>query len=276
VLVELHERQYSDEFLLLFCALLCILEGTQKGTGIVFSGAGGRLGQHAALMESLVKGLYPEGSSLRPSYLSGVSAGSISAVALSAILETQEKNISGGFNFEEYKQILFLLRTSDIFDNSWAGLKKDLTFNIFEGFVLDNQPLERTLTKYLKKMNYKKLKDLYIPTCISLVNKTSGQTIRLWSTDPYYGELELIDILMASTAIPVIFSPRSINDVDGKIWIDGGTGVDSIPVIPLLFNPYVDCLYIIAYSDVIVNNGISLKMKYKNLILKIRFAILLK
>jgi predicted acylesterase/phospholipase RssA len=105
-------------------------------------------------------------------------------------------------------------------------------------------------------MNYSKLGDLYIPTCISLVNHTSGRTKRLWSTDPEYANLSLVDILMASTAIPVAFTPRAIPELDSEpIWIDGGTGMDSIPVYPLLVSPQVTDIYMIAYHSVLFSEG---------------------
>jgi hypothetical protein len=70
-------------------------------------------------MEVLVKGLYPGATPVRPAFISGVSAGSISAVALNAIIETQERDIEGGFSWSDYRNLLFNLTTSNIYDNSW-------------------------------------------------------------------------------------------------------------------------------------------------------------
>jgi hypothetical protein len=48
-----------------------------NGIAFAFSGAGGRIAQHAALMEVLVKGLYPGATKIYPSYLSGASSGNL-------------------------------------------------------------------------------------------------------------------------------------------------------------------------------------------------------
>lgn len=50
-------------------------------------------------------------------------------------------------------------------------------------------------------MNISKFGELYLPTAISLVNQTSGDSIRLWSDDPQYADLDLLDVVMASAGI---------------------------------------------------------------------------
>ena len=79
----------------LAAALVCAAPSLKASNGIAFSfsGAGGRISQHAALMSILVNGTYPGGVKLRPSFLAGASSGALSAVMLSAILETQDKKL---------------------------------------------------------------------------------------------------------------------------------------------------------------------------------------
>jgi len=81
-----------------------------KGPGFAISGAGGRIAQHLALTEALIKGLYPGNIPIRPSFLSGSSSGAITTVALNAILESEETG-NKNFTWELYKTYFFQLIT---------------------------------------------------------------------------------------------------------------------------------------------------------------------
>jgi len=251
-----------------FFCLILVAECTSKtkdappkGPGFAFSGAGGRIAQHAALMEVLVKGLYPQGKPIRPAYITGASSGSISAVALNAILQYEDNKSKTGFTWDLYKELLFAMNSSTVYDDSWEGLAKVFTINIFEGYFSDNTRLENLLGQYLALTNYKTLGDLYIPTCISIVNQSSGLDTRVCSTDPQYMSLDLLQVIMASTALPMAFTPRTITGLGDAIWIDGGTGIDTIPVYPLLANPYVTEVYLICYGDALTSGGGDLPYK---------------
>lgn len=82
--------------------------------------------------------------------------------------------------------------------DSREGLAKVFTYNLYEGYILDNTPLEKMLGEYFQRMGYKKLGDLYLPTAITIVNQSSGLDQRLWSTDPTYADLDLVEVVMAS------------------------------------------------------------------------------
>jgi len=226
-----------------------------NGIAFAFSGAGGRIAQHYGLMEALVKGLYPSGVKIRPSYLAGASSGAISAVTLSAILQTIEQNLTSGFTWEDARDLLFSLSTGKIIDISVGGIAKIFTVNVAEGFLLDNTPMENFMRQSLAKMGYKYFGDLYLPTSISIVNQTSGQNIRLWSTDPLHAKLDLLELVMASAALPIAFRPRRITGFPGTDWIDGGTGIDTIPIYPLLQHPEVKKAYIICYASALTSGG---------------------
>lgn len=83
-----------------------------------------------------------------------------------------------------------------IFDDSVAGIAEIFTHNIPAGYVLDTTPFETKLASWLKLMNYKVLGDLYIKTAISVVEQGTGHTWRLWSDDPTYSKLPILDVLM--------------------------------------------------------------------------------
>jgi len=253
---SLKRNNFAVFVFLAFSFLLVRSQPYSNGIGFAFSGAGGRIAQHVALMESLVKGLYPGGTKIRPSYLAGASSGAISAVALNAILKTEDQHLPNGFDWDLYKKLVFALENSEVFDDSWEGIAKIFTYNIYEGYLLDNSPLEKLLSTYLNKMGFSKMKDLYLPTSISIVNQSSGEDVRVWSTDPFYGELPIIDVLMASASLPIAFPPRIIPSLGAQTnWIDGGTGIDTIPVEPLLNHPNVTEIYVICYNSALTSGG---------------------
>eukprot|EP01120_Amphizonella_sp_Union-15-10_P000072 TRINITY_DN1007_c0_g1_i1.p1 TRINITY_DN1007_c0_g1~~TRINITY_DN1007_c0_g1_i1.p1 ORF type:complete len:222 (+),score=29.73 TRINITY_DN1007_c0_g1_i1:178-843(+) len=137
------------------------------------------------------------------------------------------------------------------------GLSKIFAYNVPHGYILDNTPMQKLLGAGLNKMGYRYLGDLYIPTCITIVNQTSGDNVRLWSDDPKNRYLDLLEIIMASASLPVVFTPRSVSGVPG-VFIDGGTGIDTIPIYPLLFRPNVKSVYIICYSSALTSGGSDL------------------
>jgi hypothetical protein len=101
---------------------------------------------------------------------------------------TEDQHLEDGFTWDDYRQLVFQLKTSDVYDNSYTGIAKILTYNIFEvtltfnlnnihflkGYFLDNTPLRNFLAPWFKKMNYTTLGDLYIPTSLTVVNQSSG------------------------------------------------------------------------------------------------------
>lgn len=242
-------------FLVTF-VLIVVARSKNNGIAFSFSGAGGRISQHAALMSCLVNGTFPSGTPIRPDYLAGASSGALSAVLLSAILQTQEQHLSYGISFDEYKQLLFSLNNGDIFADDALAIAEIFTNNIPKGYILDVSPFEATLSKWLSQMNYYKLSDLYIPTAISVVERNTGETKRLWSDDPRHANLSLLEVLMASTALPIAFQPRTITGFPGT-YIDGATGGDALPVVALLDRPEVKTIYAVVYNSAFSSGGAS-------------------
>lgn len=206
----------------------------RKKTGFVFSGGAARIAQEAALSKALIEGLTPSGRQIRPDVLAGTSSGALNVVVVNAILKTKDGNTEKGkeFTWQDYKEILFKISDGDIFDLSARGLARIVTRNIPEGFVLDTAPLRRLLSEIaVKKMGFETLGDLYLPTYISVVGRKTGITRRLYSRDPdpKIRDLPLVDVLMASAAIPVAFEPVEIKALKGR-FLDGGVGRDGIPV----------------------------------------------
>ena len=183
---------------------------------------------------------------------------------LSAVVETQEKGLgSAGVSFEDYKNFLFNVQNSDIYNANPLSIAS----NIGNGFILDNTPFQHTINKWLTKMGYFTLGSLYIPTCISVVERDTGFTYRLWSDDPRYAQLDLLEVLMASTALPIAFAPRQITGFPNQYFIDGGTGIDTLPFTPLLERPEVSIVYGLVYNSALTSGGSGLPTPLNSILL---------
>jgi len=154
-----------------------------------------------------------------------------------------------------YKELIFSMTNDNVYDTSWEGIAKMFTYNVYEGYFLDNSNLVAYLSPYLKQMSLNTLGDLYLPTELSVVNQTSGDSIRLWSNDPQYAQLDLMEIIMASTAMPIAFPPAYIDGLGNQLFIDGGTGIDTLPVYGPLHDAQVDEIYVICYGGAFTSGG---------------------
>ncbi|MBD3285709.1 hypothetical protein GF359_04555 [candidate division WOR-3 bacterium] len=190
-----------------------------KKTGFVFSGAGARIAQECALSEVLIKGLTPSGEKIVPDVMSGSSAGAINIVAINAILDPGVE-----FGWEEYKnEVLFPLKNKDVY-----------TFTPFAPFlgdsVFETNPLRKLFKDIVEeRIGYKTLGDLYLPTYISVVRRSSGRNLRLSAKSKKHSSYTLVDVLMATSAFPVVFPTQRIRGLSGRFF-DGGTGRDDLPV----------------------------------------------
>jgi predicted acylesterase/phospholipase RssA len=159
----------------------------------------------------------------------GTSAGSLCTVALSAVVQTQDGMSQHPFTFQDLKDMVFNLTVGSVIDITPYGIYKILTYNVKEGYLLDTTPLRNMLITYLSKMGYKFMKDLYIPTCISAVDSITGLPVRFCSDDPSTQNLLIVDVVMASAAMPVVFPSQQIPGFGNTSFVDGGVGIDMIP-----------------------------------------------
>ena len=234
--------------LIALVVVLATIATGQPKIGFVFSGGGSRIAEEVAVMEALLTGRYPEGTPMRPTFASGTSAGSICTVALSAVVQTMDGRSSSPFTMEDLKDLVFNMTAGSVVDLTDSGIFKILTYNVGQGYLLDTTPLRATITRYLTKMGYKFMRDLYIPTCISVVDVETGLPIRICSDNPSTENLQIVDVLMASAAMPVIFPEQTIPGFlppFGKgIYVDGGVGIDMIPT-DTAYLRALDAVYII-------------------------------
>ena len=193
------------------------IDAPEKGTAILITGAAARIPQEAALLERL----YDMGELKNVQFIGGASSGALNAVMLNGILS---KKIS----WNQYERWLDEITNDSIFLPSGKILP------------LDTSPLRNYLTRIVNdSLGYYKMKDLPIVTAISVTELNAvdfpKKNFRLCSrkinheSDP---DLNIIDVLMASTAFPVVFPEQKIKNattLPDKYFVDGGIGDDHVP-----------------------------------------------
>jgi len=162
------------------------------GTGIILSGGGARGFAHAGILKAL------EEAGIRPDVISAVSAGAIVG-ALYADGHSPDEIFgifSEGKSIFDYVRVRLpgtgLLRMT--------GLKENLT----------------------RHLGVKKIEELEIPLYIAATNINRGEIT-------YFRSGNILERVMASAAIPVLFDPVTI---EGELYADGGI-LDNFPVTPI-------------------------------------------
>ena len=170
---------------------------------VLLTGAAARISQEVALFdqlrgikESSLKGL-PLTVSQDDTLLTGFSSGSLNLAAINACF-------SNGctLNWDSYykQQVLFPLRNQDVYK--------------IKMFPWDTTPLCETITKFLNTMNCEKPEDLAFYSFILTFSWSELETIWVCSQNEEDFYLNLTDVFMASTAIPVLFPSQKIGFVD--------------------------------------------------------------
>jgi NTE family protein len=167
--------------------------GKEFTTGIILSGGGVRGFAHAGVLKALNEaGIYPD-------IISGVSAGAIVG-SLYADGHTPDEIFE---IFSEEKSFFKFVKIK----LPGKGLFKTVGLN-------------ENLSKHLKAEN---IEDLEIPLIIAATNMSKGEIV-------YFNRGKMLDRVLASAAIPVLFEPV---EIDGDLYIDGGV-LDNFPVTPLV------------------------------------------
>ena len=184
----------------------------RKGVALIITGAAARIPQEAALLQALdERGLLED-----LVFISGDSSGALNAVALNAIK-------SGHMSWGRYQEILSGIRNEDIFIQSGRKIP------------VDTSPFRRLLSRVVEKeMGFATIGELPIATAITItglsdlgIDKTAYRMCSQKINPESDPSLSLVDILMASTAFPVVFPPARIERATTipKIdYIDGGGG----------------------------------------------------
>lgn len=191
---------------------------TQKlKTAVLLTGAAARISQEVAMFDQLQaqKGL---SISQDDTLLTGFSSGSLNLAALNACFSNGSK-----LDWDKYykQTVLFPLQNSDVYK--------------INGIPFDTDPLRKTIQKFVDTMNCKDVGDLpfhsYILT-FSWEQLFKLKEPTLWACSRVDGQkyINLTDMFMASTAIPIAFPKQQIHcepghtmDFPGGYFSDGGT-----------------------------------------------------
>jgi NTE family protein len=160
-------------------------------TGIVLSGGGARGFSHLGVLQALNE------ADIFPDCISGTSSGSI----------------AGAFYADGFKplEILSILSKNKRFDY--------LSFALPKNGLLEMTGMKKVLEKYLGTKNFKDLKtSLYV----AATDLNRGEI-------KYFHQGNVVDAVIASASIPVVFRPSVIN---GTYYVDGGV-IDNFPIAPL-------------------------------------------
>ena len=163
----------------------------QYKTGLVLSGGGARGFAHLGLIQAL------NDAGIFPDIISGTSAGAIVGVLY-----------ADGYTPGE---ILKLMNTGSRLDFMRPAMPREGLLQI------------SGIAKILKtSLRAKTFGDLKIPLFVAATDINNGKPV-------YFSSGELIEPVIASASIPVIFQPVKINDIS---YVDGGV-LDNLPVFPI-------------------------------------------
>ena len=218
-----------------------------SGTAVVITGAAARIAQEAALLEQLDR----SGWLKDVCFISGSSSGALNAIVLNAILDKK-------FTWRRYQAILFMITDDKIYLRN----ERSLPVNI--------NPFRNLLTQVVNdSLGYRRIGDLPVNSAISVSDISAlpphTDTYRLSNirinheSNP---DIDLVEALMATSAIPLIFPPAKFNDSSGlprSAFIDGGLADDHLPYKAVLqFEKFrqsrVDTLIIVSRKSDITPN----------------------
>lgn len=167
------------------------MEERQYQTGLVLSGGGARGFAHLGVIQALNEtGIFPD-------VISGTSAGAIIGVLYADGRSPHE--------------ILSLMDGGSRLDFMRPALPR-------EGLLQIN-PVMKILRSSLRS---KYFKDLKIPLFVTATDLNNGKAV-------YFSEGDLLEPVIASASIPVLFQPVKINEIS---YVDGGV-LDNLPLKPL-------------------------------------------
>lgn len=182
-------------------------------TAILLTGAAARISQEVAIIDKLIekKGLEINQSD---TMLAGFSSGSLNIAAINGCFRDNDPK-----SWKEFyqKQVLFKINSGDVYKPKLPPF--------------DTKPLRNTINNFLDNLGYKLMKELPFNSFVLTFSRSEFET--LWAASfaekQYY--LNLSDVFMSSTAIPIVFPAQEINCEaghssnfpDGK-FNDGGTG----------------------------------------------------
>ena len=182
--------------------------------GFVLSG-GANLGSiQAGMLEALLD------AGITPGVLVGTSIGAANAAFIAG-----DPTPDGA---RALSDIWRTVRARDVFPLSLLRLGRGL---FREGSVFSPQPLRRFLER---RLPYRAFEDARVPLRITATRFENGEAV-VFDSGP------VIEAIMASTALPVVFPPHAI---DGRHYLDGGLS-DQVPLTPAI-EAGADTIYVLS------------------------------
>ncbi|WP_338764603.1 patatin-like phospholipase family protein [Bernardetia sp. ABR2-2B] len=192
---------------------------TQKPIGITLSGGGGRALVHLGILKAL------EEKKIQPQKISGVSMGGIIGAMWAA-----------GYSADETTKIFHSESWKKWFRPTWS-----------ENGLISIQKLGKLFSKYLPKT----FEELKVPLIISAFCLQTAKIERFESGD-------LISALLASMAVPAVFSPVRIGRYD---FVDSGL-LENLPVKPFQNERQESDYFIIGiHSNALTENFIPISTR---------------
>ena len=218
----------------LFCQLNPLLT-SHRQIGVVLSGGGARAAYQVGVLAAINDWL-GEGAENPFKVILGTSAGAINAVCLAAGAQNFSQAI---YNLREVWQSL---NTSDVYRTDWAGVSWQAVRFIWQHILglgkktigpalLDQSPLRQFLKQHI---DFELVRQSIEKGDVSALGITafaygSGQSVTFYQSNQIekswvryrregHAENITLEHLMASTAIPLIFSPIALN---GEFYGDG-------------------------------------------------------
>ncbi|MBN2263847.1 MAG: patatin-like phospholipase family protein [Prolixibacteraceae bacterium] len=181
---------------------------------LFLTGAAARISQEVALVDKLIELKNLELSSDK-TMLAGFSSGALNIGAINACFRNNNP-LSWDKYFKE--EVLFKIKTKDVF--------------VKNRFIpVDTSPLRNLLNNFLGQGNLKKIDDCTFDSFILAFSVWRLTTV--WASNIYnrHSGINLTNLLMATSAIPLIFPDQSIEPTSKKArrfirgrFVDGGTG----------------------------------------------------
>ena len=160
-------------------------------TGLVLSGGGTRGFAHLGILQALNEsGIYPD-------VVSGASAGALAGLLYCDGITPREA--------------LKIMKGSSRLNYMKPTMPRD--------GLLQLSGIRKLLEDHVRA---RKFEDLKIPLYVSATDLNNGKPV-------YFSEGELLDVVIASASIPVLFKPVKINNT---FYVDGGI-LDNLPIRPI-------------------------------------------
>lgn len=180
---------------------------------LLLTGAAARISQEVAILDKLIE---YEGLEINSddTMLAGFSSGALNIGAINACFR---KNNPLSWDKYYKKELLFGIKTSSVFVR-----KKRIPFN--------TAPLRKTIKEFLAKAQIKSVNDFSFESFILAFSYRRLSTLWVSNLFNRHQNINMVDLMMATTAIPFLFSEQAIRTIDDKKrrfvkgrFADGGT-----------------------------------------------------